>query len=595
MIIIVEKAHVNHKRKWLIALIGLLIFMSVPMVAKADPAITSFIMDRTAINQGDYVTFTLRTTTNVNYVFTDVDGVRIQGTRQSTDSWELEVAPRSTQNITIVANITNSINNAAMVSIPITVNAPAVIATPPAGTLQGSPPITLAPVTTVRQQQQTQQPQLSSPPLTLPPIGTGQFTIYSITEVPAERTGYVHLNVVVSSNTFEVWVQFDHDRFRRGHELTQARTDTTRTFEVIFRPRDWAVQTVRVSANREYVATGATTRDFTLTLAQPAPVVLGRASIINVESNNRTVAPGSNATVTVTTNQDVNYVWLTDLAGTRFNATISSQSATRINWTVTFPPPRSGSARIYANTTNTATGAVTRSMHFTVQQPTALIDTATAHAEVTWNPWTNAWNQGNIRVTVTTNLTAERVWVNLPDGRIQQLSIQSTGTSTRTWTTDVTINWGWGPNWGWDTVTVHASSTTEQVSEASRSVSITGWNQGNFQQGWSGSSAQLDANTWVSGAHIGNHWATGTTGQITVNTNPNQYVSRVYVVIPWTGHQVSLLRTSADSNVWVANIDTAGWWGTGGWNANWWWSVSILGVRTDGTALPTVGGTWHHW
>ena len=588
MIIIVEKSHVNHKRKWLVALVGLLIFMSVPITAIANPAITSFIMDRTAITQGESVTFNLRTTDNVNYVFSDVNGIRVQGTRQGTDSWQLVVSPNATQNVTIVANTTNTINNAAMVSIPIIVNAVAAIPAPPMGTVQGSPPITLPPVTAGNQQQQTQQ---GSPQVTLPPVG-GEFTIHSITEVSAGRTGYVQLNVVVSSNANEVWVQFDQDRFRRGQENVQARTDTTRTFEVIFRPRAWAVQTVRVSANREYVTPGATTQNFTLALVQP-PAQIGNPTITNAQANNRTVALGSNTTVTITTNQYANYVWLTDVAGTRHNATISSQTPTRITWSVTFAPQQSGTARVYASSIDSTTGAATRTMQFTVQHPTALIDNATATSDVTWNPWAGAWTQGNLRISVTTNLITERVWVNLPDGRQQQLTLQTTGATTRTWATYVTINWSWGHNW--DTVSVHASSTQQQVSEASRTVTITGRQHGDTSgEYWSGSSAHLEANTWVSSAHIRLNAADDSVAEIRVYTAPHQNLASVTALVPWSGHHVPLTRTSNYSHVWTASVDVSAWLGPTGWNT-WWWGVSISGTRFDGWNMPTVGGTWHHW
>jgi len=579
----------NYKRNLLATIASvILLLLAFPTVASAEAAITSFSMDRTSITQGESVTFTLRTTDDVNYVFADVDGVRVQGTRQASDSWQLVVSPATTQNITIIANSTNTVNNAAMVNIPIAVTAPATIVTPPTTTVTpgSAPPITLPPITAPRQPTVPQQP---APPITLLPHGT--FAIHSITEMPSPRTGDVHLQVVVATAANEVWVQFDGNRYRRGTEVVAERTDTTRTFDIIFRPSNWAVQTVRVSANREYIWQGATTRNFTLELTPPAaPAVLPRIS--QVSAGNRTLSPGASTTITVTTNPGVNYVWATDVGGVRREATRTHLSASTARWTVTVTPPRSGNVRVYANTVDANAGAVSRSVHITVQEQHALIESASATADQHWNQWTGWGGHGNIRVTATTNLSAERVWVDLPDGRRQDLSLQSTGTSTRTWVADISYNWNW--YWQGSTVTVHASRTTSLSSDASRTVTVTGL-VNTPSHGWTGNAwASIPSNTWVHSAHITPHWMGANMGVVSVNTFSGHNILSVSITVPWTGVAIPLMR-STDPNVWVADISAA-WWGNTNWNtAGWWGAATIRGTLNDGTSLPVVSGTWQHW
>jgi len=490
-----------------------LLLLAFPIVVSAASAITSFSMDRATINQGQSVTFSLTTTSEVNYVFADVDGVRVQGTLQSANTWRLVASPSRTGNIIINANATNNETGAATVSIPITVNA-ATVTTPPTTPITPGvgPPITIM--------------QGVSRPDT-PAVTTGPLAIHSITETPAIRANYIQLTVVAGVGANEVWVQFDDGRFRRGQEQTALRTETTRTWVINFRPERWAVQTVQVSANREYVFAGATTQNHVLTLAEPfvAPVV---PTIQGVSPSTRNVLPGGSTTFTIRTNLDVNYVWIIDVDGNRRNATASGRpTATTRTWTVTFSPTRTGSVTVYANTANNTTGAVTSTEHITAQQQNAsFVGTPTARWSHDW--WTAGWQ--NVTVEVTTNQFAEHVWVQLPNGNTHALNrISGTGTTDRTWRAEISSVGNIS------TLQVHISDVSGSwTSRDSRSVSITG--QQHMGNAW----ISMPSGSWVTSAHA-SHTTSGNQLTITFTTDAvlNHWHGGIWVTISGFSSQMA--------------------------------------------------------
>ena len=444
----------NYKRN-LFAVGVFLLLIAFPVVAKADAAILSFSMDRTTVTQGQNIVITVTTNAGVNYVFANVDGTRVNGTRQSGNNWQLVVRPNSTQNITVIANTVNSISNAATVSIPVTVQG---------GTTQ--PPVT-------------------------PPPATGALAIHSITETAADRPHHVQLTVVAGLGADYVWVQFDNNRYRRGVEQTALRTATTRTWIIDFRPARWATQTVQVSANREYVVGGATNQNYVLTLAAPY-VPIATPTIQSVSANRRNVAQNETITYTIRTNADVNYVWLTNVNGTRHNATRTSQTANARTWTVTFAPSGTGQIRIYANTTNTTTGAATRTDNVTV---------AAHSVAIVGTPRANWISNSLVRVEVTTNHHAGRVWVQLPNGETRNLTHHSgSGTSNREWRADVPVG-------SISYLVVHVSDiATTNISRVDRTVSITGIPNTRI-----GQISGLPSNAWVTHlsterTDLGNSW-----------------------------------------------------------------------------------------
>ena len=591
----------DYKRN-LIATVVCLLLLAIPAVAYADAAITSFNMDRTSVDPGQAVTFTLRTTEDVNYVFAEVEGVRVQGTQQSSNTWQLVVSPTRSQDITIAANATNSIADAAMINIPIVVNAAAAtpaqpIAHTPSVPAGNSPPITLAPVT-------SQPVAPGAPAPAAPAAPTQPLAIVSIQEIPADAANYVRLLVVTGNAANETWVQFDENRFRRGEEILAERTPTTRTWEINFRPNAWSSQTVSVNANREYVVAGATVQHYTLALNQPfvPPVVDVPATVLSAVVTNRTVTPGGIATFTITTNPEAGYVWVIDASGQHRQASRTGQTAINSTWTVSFAPASSGAVTIHANNINNPSGASTRIEHLTVQDQPINFSNTSAYV-LNWNNnWNWNWyNQGTVRVSVTTNQFAERVWVELPDGRGQrQLSRQSgTGSSSRVWTGDIE-NIG---NVG--SLRVYASRTSSLNNrDGSTSVSVSGWSNWNNNWywnnnwhwnnnwGWPGhswASVHFNSNpdNRITGTQLNHHnwsnWSTWSDATLTITTQPN--VDRVRVNL-W-GSTREAVRTSSVANTWTVHIPASSWN-----NSNWGHGSSIsIETRTPGDAWRTATGT----
>ncbi|MCL1884107.1 MAG: hypothetical protein FWF81_10200, partial [Defluviitaleaceae bacterium] len=444
-----------------VTVVAFLFMAAAPLAVSAAPAVTSLSMDRTTIAPGQNITFTIRATAQTNFVFAVVDGVRTQGTR-SGNNWTVTVSPTRTSTVNIFANSVNNETNAASISVPVTVTGAAVATTP-------------------------------NPAVTIPaaPANLGPIAIASVTETPALAAGQVQLTIVTGRETNEVWVNFDRannvratGRFARGTMLSQGAH--YRTWVVNFTPASWTEQQVEVGSNRTYNWPGAATRLYTLTLTQPF-VRVANPSIQNTTVTNRTVAPGSNATITIRTNADVENVWVRNVDGTEFNATRTSTTATQRNWSVTFNPVRTGNVTIFANSDRTETGAVTRTENITVGNVTTqIVGTPTAH-------WLAGQNN-QLRINVTTNDQANSVWATLPDGQRVQLSRQNSGTGNRTWQADTWTTFGhgghhdpitgqWIPAGGTWNITIHASNQTgtNAPSDTSRNIT-TGW-QGGHQTG----------------------------------------------------------------------------------------------------------------
>lgn len=521
------------KRNLIPILFAAFIFMvAFPTVLHASAAaITSFNMDRTTISPGQTITFSLTTTPQVNFVFADVNGTRVQATRQGGNNWQLVVSPTHTQNITIVASPTNSITNAALLNIPVTVGA----ATPPA------------------------QPNI--------PANVGPLDIVSITETPAISSGFVQLTVVSGIEANEVWVEFNQTQgrqgsFARGQEQLELRTATTRTWVINFRPQTWAPQVVRVSANRSYITSGATNQNYTLTLS--APFV--RAAIQSVEVSRRNLSFGEQTTLTVRTNTDVNYVWLTDMDGVRRNAIRTGQTGSAVSWTITFTPQRTGQVVIMANTTNTPGNAAQRTESFTVGGGNSTIVNATAtRIQGTTN---------SVRVEVTTNHFAGRVWVELPNGHRPILNQQSgSGTQNRVWVADI------HDVGNLSTLQVRASSNPNQFNtDASLTVNVLG---GGTQGSNSGTISINNGMNWLSGASV-SHNGSGSAMTVTLNTFSNANIGFMAVETPW-----GLVHPQRISDtLWTVQIPNA--WFTTGQNTQ----FTFTAWNNAGQTLNQVIGNW---
>jgi len=544
----------NYKRNILATLVGvLLLLIAFPVVASAAPAIVSLDVNRTSVSQGQTITFTMRTTPQVNYVFANVDGARVQGTRTSDNAWSVVVSPSQSQNITLVANTTNSIDGAATLIIPVTVvGAAAAPPSVPAGPFTPTAPTITPPRIIQQTPNQPNQPVV------------GGLAINSITETAAIRANYVQLTIETGVDANEVWVRFDNNpyRFRRGVEQTELRTATTRTWVIDFRPQRWAAQSVQVSANRSYVVSGATNRTHTLTLTAPF-VPAARPSITNIGVGNRNVTPGVQTTFTVTTNRDVSYVWLHDINGERRNASRTNQTANAQTWSVSFIPPNNGVVRVYANTTNTTTGAVTRTETLNVTGQT--ISFVSAHAS--WQ--TTSAQPNRVRVEVVTNAIVERVWVDLPGGNRQRLTRHTGGgtTGNRTWSAYISNTWD-SSSW-----TVVASANANQYNrDATRSVNITGTagsgnNEGSFHP----------SGTWVRSAYVRQNQDGTVT--ITVFTRESHH-EWVEARIPGLGWRDLNPVTGTEWRLTVSNFS---------WNDI---SFSLRGADSSNRQLETIDGNW---
>lgn len=498
----------NYKRNLIATVVGaFLLLLAFPTFASASQAaITSFTMDRTTVTQGQTITFTVTTTAQVNYVFANVGNNRVAtGTRTTGNSWSIVVTPAlGTQGITVVANTVNNVNNAATLFIPITVNASG---------------------------QQNVPPQ----------VPTGPLAIHSITETPALQEGHVQLTVVTGPDAREVWARFDVGRYRRGQEVVAQRTATSRTWEINYRPTAWVPHRVEIGSNVEYTWTGAQRqyRDVTLSAPFVRPVV---PVIQQVTVNPREVQPNASTTFTIRTNRDVNYVWVENVNGTRHNATMSSQTATARNWTVSFVPSGSGQTRVFANTTNNAAGAVSRNESVTVRtQNVAIVGTPTAR-------WVNHTHSNSVWVEVTTNQFVQRVWVELSDGNRPQLTHHSGhGTANRVWR-------------GYITNVSHLSQLNIRLSETnqfntdySRNVTISGVHHSTNVPHGAVMTLVGGGQGWLANASI-THTGQGGTATITINTLtiPNANIDFIRVTTP--NNNEAWFSRVGNTNQWTATI-----------------------------------------
>jgi hypothetical protein len=420
-----------------------ILFVAVaPLVVSAAPAFTNVSLDRTTVTQGQSISVFVTTTPQTTFVFATVDGVRTQGTRIMPDTgnqrnWQVTIAPTQTSMINVFANNANNENGAAVLGIPITVTVP----TPP------QPP---------------------TPPITTPPTGTiGPIEIVSVTETPAVGEGMIQLTVVTGPEAQYAWVRFDENRFARGTITSQ--TTTHRTWVINFRPFQWTAQQVLVASNRVYNWTGASRQYYNLTLAHPfVQPVVPVINTVTVNPANRTVNPGSSATLTIRTNADVNAVWVRDVDGREHNArAIAPTTATARTWEVTFNPIRTGAVLVFANTSRVPEGAATRTESLIVVAASASIVAANAQ-----------WMGGaanELRVQATTNSATQTVWAVLSNGNRIQLTRTDTGTGDRTWQ-------AWLTNVPAGNIVIHASRHTGNINALSaddtRTVTWDGGQQG---------------------------------------------------------------------------------------------------------------------
>lgn len=543
----------NFKRNFLATAVGaFMLLLAFPMAVLANPALLSMNVDNSTIAPGQTVTFSIATNAQVNYVFAEVGANRVQATRLQADAngnqtWSLAVHPASTMNIAVFANATNDTSGAATFSMPITVTG----ATTPVAPVQPVP--------------------LPQPITPTPPVGqAGPIAIHSVTETPALAARQVQLTVLTGPEANEVWAQFDRGGtpgYRRGQEQTALRTESTRTFVINFQPTQWAAQQVRVGANRTYTWVGASAQDFNVTLSAPF-VRPANPTIQQVTVNPRTITVGNNTTFNVRTNADVEHVWVVDIDGNRHNATRSGQAtATTRNWNVSFNPGRSGSVRVYANSTDSAEGAATRNETLTVQSTTATIRNANAW----WTNQNNFNNQGDVTVEVTTNYAVQRVFVDHAGRRVRlNQTSGGSGTNDRVWRGTVTGVWG-NTN-----MTVRASLSAAYNSDASQTVNITGNPGGSgFGNAWVNVSA---SGNWISSHSTPTNMISGN-NNVSFNITTLQSVNSMSISGGNGG-----TATNNGGNSWTITLFNVGW-NHNNWNNH----FTINATLSDGSWVSTSG------
>jgi hypothetical protein len=99
--------------------------LTAPYVPTVTPRITSSSARPTTINEGERTTVTIRTNLDVEYVWLDVDGRRVNARRgnstATTRNWTADIRPDRTQNVRIFANSANQEQGAATDTVRITV------------------------------------------------------------------------------------------------------------------------------------------------------------------------------------------------------------------------------------------------------------------------------------------------------------------------------------------------------------------------------------------------------------------------------------------------------------------------------------------
>ena len=531
-------------------LLSFVFLLSLPVMANANqgPAITSFDVDRATVNPGQAINISVVTTSDVNYVFAVVDGQRVHGTAQGGSIWQIVITPQTSQRLAVVANTANSLTGAAIVNIPIVVNATTTVA----------PPITTTPSVPTAPATPGQGPTLTLRPQGTPPVSTqpSVVSIQNVVENPGIRANYARITITTSANAEYAWVQFDGNRFRRGQEQISARTADSRTWVVDFRPSRMGEQNVSVFANTAYVVAGAANQNFTLAAEPPAAPAAptqpaGATPLISgVNPGSRSIAYGTQASISITTNPATTYVWVIDANGNRHNARPTSATAARTIWSVTFNPGRTGQVRIYANTVDSTTGAATRRENFTIQARNATIVSATADA----TNWSNQGWWGTVRVEVTTNQFAERVWVELPNGERHTLSLHSgSGTSNRVWRADITNQWS-SSSWR-----VYASATSGQFNrDASTSVNITGhhnWSNNLFNHGWANISLTTNPGHRISRGSLSLTHFTGNHASVVISIDTTHDVNALTVNLwghSYGGHMIQ-------PGFWEVHVHTVPW------------------------------------
>jgi len=394
------------KRALIAVTLAFAFMLATPVAAQAAASVTSFHMDRTTVAPGQTVVITVNTSAQTSHVFAEIGGIRTQGVIAQTTAagvrvWTITVAPPAgATRVDIFANTSNTTVGAVALSIPITVT--------------GTAP------------QQPNQPGTAVP--------AGPMAIASVTEITALRANTVRLEIITGVDVTEVWASINNNsRWPRATRVSS--TANSQTWHLELAGLNPLLQTIQVSANRGFFVNGATNRNHTITNAAPfvAPAV---PMIANATANPSTVVFGGNTTINVTTNADVNHVWVM-VGNTRVNATRVGTAATGPrNWTAVITPSTTGNVVVHANATDTPTGAITRNVWIEASQTRVSI----SHASAQWVPaGAAAGARTGVRIVVHTNLYATDLWVRSGGHSELQLTQHTISGNTRIWDQTIAI------------------------------------------------------------------------------------------------------------------------------------------------------------
>ena len=394
--------------------------LPITLAAEANASFTFFSVDRTSTTVGQTVNFTIRTA-GANFVFADVGGTAISATSTGQQSWTLSVNPAVTGNVTVHANTTNDRNGSATITVPITVAAGG-------GTAH------------------------------IPTAPTGQqHQIFSIQETEAPAANMVTLTIVTDDRVNDVWIS------ESGRYILGTRTGTSgnqSTWTVTYRPSRYVAHTVQVSANHAYVLDNRVATQ-TVQVNLTAPFVPQIAPAIQSTSlSQSTINDGARTTLTVRTNLDVEFVWA-EVDGRRVNLRRGTATAHLRSWTVEIRPDRTQTIPVFANHTDTSSGAVTDSVRVTVRDDRddgrgnpRIIDVSRTRVNINDSVW----------IEIETNSDVTHVWA-MVDGSRRNADRIGSGSGNRRWEVRVEPN-------TFEDIIIHANNSSSTAGAVTRRITV---------------------------------------------------------------------------------------------------------------------------
>ena len=405
------------------------------------PAFVSVEVNNTSVNAGHGVTFTIRTV-GANYLFADTGGtVPVIGERQGAadaagrTSWSLSFNPTSNQRVVVYANAVNAMEGAATITIPINV---------------------------------VHAAGLPQQPTPLPPQGQGVHRIVSVTEIEATQPNSVNLRIVTDDAAQVVWISPSPGRYMQAARVA----GSLNTWEIQYRPQTFTPHQLQVSANHAYIVDdNMATQNVSIALSAPfvAPVI--PIAITRLSASPSTIDDGGRTDISVRTTGDVRYVWAT-INGSRVNARGSGAAGAAGVRTWEFlnvRPNDTQTIRVYANTTDSTTGAVSDSVRVTVRDAVQEPRINSASANPSSIRWQGGWDESST-IEVRTNPEVTHVWARVDGGRQAYGTRVSSSGSEHRWEIIVRASYFQGP--GSRNVTVYANTSSSTSGAATRNVNI---------------------------------------------------------------------------------------------------------------------------